>query len=70
MINTDSKEIYDLLLMLRSHGWLKDLDKTTYDQKIEEAGIDPFHKPFTFFVPGFNVRRYRSSSVSWFETDR
>lgn len=56
MINTDSKEIYDLLLMLRSHGWLKDLDKETYDQKIQEAGVDPFHKPFTFFIPGFNVR--------------
>lgn len=56
MVNTNSKELYDLLIMLRSHGWLKDLDKQTYDKKIEEAGINDFHKPFTFFIPGFNVR--------------
>lgn len=56
MVNTDSKEIYDMLIMLRSHGWLKDLDKETYDKTIQEAGIDDFHKPFTFFVPGFNLR--------------
>lgn len=56
MVNTDSKELYDLLIMLRSHGWLKDLDKETYDNAIKEAGVDDFHKPFTFFVPGFNLR--------------
>lgn len=56
MVNTNSKELYDLLIMLRSHGWLKDLDKETYDKTIKEAGVDPFHKPFTFFVPGFNLR--------------
>jgi CDP-6-deoxy-D-xylo-4-hexulose-3-dehydrase len=56
MVNTDSKEIYDLLIMLRSHGWGKDLDQTSYDSLINANGIDDFHKPFTFFVPGFNVR--------------
>jgi CDP-6-deoxy-D-xylo-4-hexulose-3-dehydrase len=56
MVNTDSKEIYDLLIMLRSHGWGKDLDQTSYDSLINTNAIDDFHKPFTFFVPGFNVR--------------
>lgn len=56
MVNTDSKELYDLMLMLRSHGWGKDLDQETYDSMIEEHGIDDFHKPFTFFVAGFNLR--------------
>lgn len=56
MVNTNSKELYDMLIMLRSHGWLKDLDQETYESKIKEAGIDDFHKPFTFFVPGFNLR--------------
>ena len=27
MLSTNSKEIYDLLLSLRSHGWTRDLDK-------------------------------------------
>ena len=56
MVNTDSKELYDLMLMLRSHGWGKDLDQETYDSMIEEHSIDDFHKPFTFFVAGFNLR--------------
>jgi CDP-4-dehydro-6-deoxyglucose reductase, E1 len=56
MINTDNKEMYDLMMMFRSHGWGKDLDQKTYDGLIEKHNIDDFHKPFTFFVPGFNLR--------------
>ena len=56
MVNTDDKELYDMLLMLRSHGWGKDLDKESYDRLVEKNDIDDFHKPFTFFVPGFNLR--------------
>jgi len=56
MVNVNDKKLYDMLLMLRSHGWAKDLDKETYDNMMEERGIDNFHSPFTFFVPGFNLR--------------
>jgi len=56
MVNTDNKELYDLMLMLRSHGWAKDLDQETYDKLIEKHDVDDFHKPFTFFVAGFNLR--------------
>ena len=56
MVNTSDKELYDMLLMLRSHGWGKDLPQDSYDKLIEENGIDDFHKPFTFFVAGFNLR--------------
>lgn len=56
MINTNNKKFYDLLMMLRSHGWGKDLDTDTESGLMEKYGIDEFHKPFTFFVPGFNLR--------------
>jgi len=56
MVNTNDPELYDLLLMLRSHGWGKDLNKKSYDRLIKKYGIDDFHKPFTFFIPGFNLR--------------
>ena len=56
MVNTNDKELYDMLLMLRSHGWGKDLDEESYQKKVEAHGIDDFHKPFAFFVPGFNLR--------------
>ena len=56
MVNTNDKELYDMLLMLRSHGWGKDLDQESYNHLIEKNNVDDFHKPFTFFVPGFNLR--------------
>ena len=56
MVNTNDPELYNLLLMLRSHGWAKDLDQESSDALINEHGIDDFHKPFAFFVPGFNLR--------------
>ncbi|HVZ11457.1 MAG TPA: aminotransferase class I/II-fold pyridoxal phosphate-dependent enzyme [Patescibacteria group bacterium] len=56
MINTSDKKLYDMLLLLRSHGWGKDLDKKTRLQLMKKYKIDDFHKPFTFFVPGLNMR--------------
>jgi len=56
MVNTSDKEIYEMLLMLRSHGWGKDLPQDSYDNLVEQHGVDDFHKPFTFFVAGFNLR--------------
>ena len=56
MVNTDDKELFDMLLMLRSHGWGKDLDEKTYNALVEKYDIDDFHKPFTFFTAGFNLR--------------
>jgi len=56
MINTNNKNLYNMLLMLRSHGWGKDLDEETRGQLMKKYEIDDFHQPFTFFVPGFNVR--------------
>jgi CDP-4-dehydro-6-deoxyglucose reductase, E1 len=56
MVNTDDKELYDILLMLRSHGWGKDLEEASYQKLMKQHQVDDFHKPFTFFLPGFNVR--------------
>lgn len=56
MVNTNSKELYNLLLMLRSHGWGKDLNSKDESKLMMKHKIDEFHKPFTFFVPGFNLR--------------
>ena len=53
MVNTNDPELYEALLMLRSHGWAKDLPKESYDKLMKEHD---FHSPFTFFVPGYNLR--------------
>tara|TARA_R110000772_G_scaffold4094_8_gene14486 strand:+ start:7033 stop:8118 length:1086 start_codon:yes stop_codon:yes gene_type:complete len=44
VVTTDDEELYRLLLMLRAHGWTRDLP--------ENKGS----KDWTFAVPGFNVR--------------
>jgi CDP-4-dehydro-6-deoxyglucose reductase, E1 len=56
MVNTNDKDLYHSLLMLRSHGWGKDLPEELYKEKMVENGIDPFHEPFTFLIPGLNLR--------------
>lgn len=56
MVSTDVKEFQDLLLMLRSHGWSKDLDQKTHDSLVAQHKIDDFHTPFVFYEPGFNLR--------------
>jgi len=56
MVSTNDKALADLLLMLRSHGWSKDLDSTTHDALVTEHLIDDFHSPFVFYEPGFNLR--------------
>ncbi|MDP2598871.1 MAG: aminotransferase class I/II-fold pyridoxal phosphate-dependent enzyme [Candidatus Liptonbacteria bacterium] len=56
MVSTDDKDLNDLLLMLRSHGWDKDLDETKRKELRAKYNIDDFHSPFVFYEPGFNLR--------------
>lgn len=56
MVVTGEKHFYDMLLMLRSHGWGKDLDPATRKRLLGRWRVDSFHEPFTFFVPGLNLR--------------
>lgn len=56
MVNTNDDDLYHMMMMARSHGWGKDLPKSKYDELMKEGGVDPFHQPFTFFIPGLNLR--------------
>jgi len=56
MLCTNNRDLYHQLLMLRSHGWLKDLPKRESLKIMRKYRIDPFHAPFTFKHPGFNIR--------------
>ncbi len=56
VVCTNDRELYCHLLMARSHGWTKDLPADEYDQLADAYGIDPFHFPFTFVLPGYNLR--------------
>jgi CDP-6-deoxy-D-xylo-4-hexulose-3-dehydrase len=56
MVCTDDKEINDLLLMTRSHGWDRDLDPEAARKLAEAEGVSDFDRLFTFYTPGLNVR--------------
>ena len=56
MVSTNDKSFADLLLMLRSHGWSRDLDPSTHAGLVESHDVDDFHTPFVFYEPGFNLR--------------
>jgi CDP-4-dehydro-6-deoxyglucose reductase, E1 len=56
MITTNDKDVYDLLIMLRSHGWDRDLDKGSQEKFRDKWGIDDFSALYTFYEPGFNLR--------------
>ena len=40
MVSTDNPRLHDLLLMLRSHGWSKDLSHDTHQRLVEQYRID------------------------------
>lgn len=56
MVCTNDGCLYDMMLMLRSHGWGKDLSPEIHNGMMDYYGINDFAKPFTFFVPGLNLR--------------
>ena len=56
LINTDDEEFYHLLLMMRSHGWDRDLPKTKQDKLREKYNSSEFDSLYNFYVPGLNLR--------------
>jgi len=56
MVSTNNKELKNILLSIRSHGWLRDLDEDVKQRHIEEHKITEFESLFTFIYPGMNLR--------------
>lgn len=52
-INTNDENFNDALLMMRSHGWIRDLS-VEKQKKINER--NEFDSLYTFYLPGLNVR--------------
>lgn len=55
-INTDDEDFYYSLLMMRSHGWDRDLPKEIQEKLRKENNISEFDSLYTFYLPGFNLR--------------
>jgi CDP-6-deoxy-D-xylo-4-hexulose-3-dehydrase len=55
-INTNDKDLYHMLLMMRSHGWDRDLPEWKQDELRKKYNSDKFDALYQFYVPGFNLR--------------
>lgn len=59
-ITTDDEELYHILLVIRAHGWTRNLPK---NNKIAEIHDDDFNEAFRFILPGYNVRPVEMSGA-------
>lgn len=55
-INTSNFKLYSIMLMLRSHGWTKDLDSKSINKLGLNKKINKENGDFNFIIPGFNLR--------------
>ena len=56
MICTNNTALYEMLLLVRSHGWDRNSPAAAQDALRETHGIDPFFNRYTFYDLGFNAR--------------
>jgi len=55
-INTNDEDFYHMLIMMRSHGWDRDLPSWKQKELRNKFKIDDFSALYNFYVPGFNLR--------------
>jgi len=56
MVCTDDKELYNVLKMIRSHGWDRDVDTDEQKRLRTEHNISEFKSLYSFYYAGFNLR--------------
>ncbi len=52
VVITDDRKLYDNMLSIRAHGWVRDLPEDTH----LPLDPDPFVRQFRFVLPGYNLR--------------
>ena len=56
MICTNDEEFYNALIMMRSHGWTRELSEERQKHYQEAWKVNDFDNLYTFYHPGFNLR--------------
>lgn len=63
MICTDDEELYFALIMVRAHGWDRNLPDNKQRELRNKYNVDEFYSKYIFYELGFNVR---STEISGF----
>lgn len=56
MVCTDDAYLYDQLVMVRAHGWDRNLNQNSQQALRKKFKIDDFYSKYTFYDLAFNVR--------------
>lgn len=56
LVSTNDKDLYNLLLQLRSHGWIRGLDEESRKALLDKYEIEDIGTDFVFTSLGFNFR--------------
>lgn len=56
MVSSNNEDLYNLLLMIRSHGWSRDLSETKTKELTDKYSVPEFRNMYTFYHPAFNLR--------------
>lgn len=56
MVCTNDEKLYEMLIMVRSHGWNRNLSEETKDALRKKHKVDKFHDGYTFYAPAYNLR--------------
>ena len=56
MITTEDKNMHDILVSIRNHGWDRDWSEDLKKEYREKYGIDSFSSMYAFYFPGLKLR--------------
>lgn len=56
MVVTNERDLYNIMLSIRSHGWARDLQLDYQEKWTKEFEVDEFRNLYTFYYPGYNLR--------------
>ena len=56
MVSTNDRDFYNLMLSIRSHGWLRDNEDYFKEKYLKKYNVSDFDSQFFFMFPGLNIR--------------
>ena len=56
MVATDNDDFADVIKMIRSHGWDRDLNKKSQNKYRDKYNVNKFDSLYKFYYAGFNLR--------------
>lgn len=56
MVTTNDRDLYNIILSIRSHGWSRDIEEDYKTEWRKNFDVNEFRNLYTFYYPGYNLR--------------